>query len=121
MSDHEGFSDLYRIELADERSRSITRLATGVSGITALSPAMSVAQRNGRVLFSVFENTGYNIYGLDADKARGQRVELSPEPAKVAAELLPPVEAFGSGLVAEYLTVAITGFPTARSRFKGGL
>ena len=57
VSDHEGFSDLYRIELATNAIYQITRLATGVSGITALSPSMSVAQRSGRVLFSVFENT----------------------------------------------------------------
>ena len=67
IADREGFPDLYRMDLASGNVFQITRLATGVSGITALSPAMSVAQRSGRMLFSVFEKTGYNVYVLDAE------------------------------------------------------
>jgi Tol biopolymer transport system component len=113
VADHEGFSDLYRLELGSNTVHQITRLATGVSGITALSPAMSVAQRSGRVLFSVFENTGYNVYGLDAERARGTPVSAGPEAERVAAAILPPMEASGTGLVAEYLADAATGLLAA--------
>ncbi|HET9441053.1 MAG TPA: basic secretory protein-like protein, partial [Longimicrobiales bacterium] len=111
VSDHEGFSDLYRVELASGTVYQITRLATGVSGITALSPAMSVAQRTGRVMFSVFENSGYNVYGLDPENARGTRIQTAPEPTRSIAGILPPVEAYGSGMVAEYLADPNTGLP----------
>lgn len=117
ISDHDGFSDLYRVELANNAIHQITRLATGVSGITALSPAMSVAQRSGRVLFSVFEKTGYNVYGLDAERARGERVQVGPEAARIVAALLPPIEATGAGLVAEYLADPNTGLPASATEF----
>ncbi len=117
IADHEGFSDLYRMELASGDVYQITRLATGVSGITALSPAMSVAQRSGRVLFSVFEKTGYNVYGLDAERARGERVPTGQEPTRLAAQLLPPVEAYGTGVIAEYLSDPVTGLPPSATQF----
>ena len=119
ISDHEGFSDLYRIELGSNTVYQITRLATGVSGITALSPAMTVAQRSGRIMFSIFENTGYNVYGLDPEQARGTRIEMGPEPTRSIAGLLPPVEAYGSGMVAEYLADATTGLPGSDVQYKG--
>ena len=118
VSDHEGFSDMYRIELGSNTVYQITRLATGVSGITALSPAMSVAQRSGRIMFSIFENTGYNVYGLDPEQARGTRVQTGPEAARSIAGLLPPVEAYGSGMVAEYLADPNTGLPAADVVYK---
>ncbi|HEX6558487.1 MAG TPA: hypothetical protein VF021_03475, partial [Longimicrobiales bacterium] len=117
IADHEGFSDLYRMELASGDVYQITRLATGVSGITALSPAMSVAQRSGRVLFSVFEKTGYNVYGLDPERTRGTRVQTGVEAERNIAALLPPVEAFGTGLVAEYLADPNTGLPSSATQF----
>lgn len=117
ISDHDGFSDLYRTELATGAIYQITRLATGVSGITTLSPAMSVAQRSGRVMFSVFEKTGYNVYGLDPERARGEQVQVGPEAPRLIAELLPPIEATGGGLVAEYLSDPITGLPPSATTF----
>jgi Tol biopolymer transport system component len=117
IADHEGFSDLYRMDLASGSVFQITRLATGVSGITALSPAMSVAQRSGRVLFSVFEKTGYNVYGLDPERAVGTPVQTGNEPERNIASLLPPVESFGTGLVAEYLADPNTGLPPSATQF----
>jgi Tol biopolymer transport system component len=110
IADPHGFSDLYRLELASGTVHQVTRLATGVSGITALSPAMSVAQRSGRIMFSVFENSGTNIYALDLQQARGEPVELTV-PRIARAAVLPPVEAHGGGLVYEYLEDAVTGLP----------
>lgn len=118
VSDHEGFSDMYRVELGTGTVFQITRLATGVSGITGLSPAMSVAQRSGRIMFSIFENTGYNIYGLDPQNARGTQVPTGREATRSVAGILPPVEAYGSGMVAEYLADAGTGLPPADVNYK---
>ncbi|HEY0810239.1 MAG TPA: hypothetical protein VGD49_08765, partial [Longimicrobiales bacterium] len=118
ISDHEGFSDMYRVELGSNTIYQITRLATGVSGITALSPAMTVAQRSGRIMFSIFENTGYNIYGLDAEQARGTRVEGGQEAARSVAGILPPAEAYGTGMVAEYLADPGTGLPPIDVQYK---
>src|SRR5690606_22061449 len=85
LADPHGFTDLYRVELATNEIFQVTNLATGISGISSLSPAMSVASSNGRVMFSVFENSGNNIYGLDAARTRGTPVDrTSPEIARAA-------------------------------------
>jgi Tol biopolymer transport system component len=112
LSDADGFNDIYRVELATQAVFRVTRVATGVSGITALSPAFSVASRNGRLLFSVFENAGNNIYGLDAADAQGERVPAAPARATVAG-VLPPFEAAGTGMVHDYLQDPVTGLPDA--------
>lgn len=110
ISDRGGFSDLYRTVLASGEVFQITQLATGVSGITALSPALSVAQRSGRIMFSAFENSGHNVYGLELAAARGTPVQTGAVTNAIAG-VLPPVEAMGSGLIAEYLADASTGLP----------
>ncbi len=67
ISDQDGFKDIYRRVLATRETMRITNLQTGVSGITALSPAMSVAMQSGRMLFSVFSDGEYTVFSLEAD------------------------------------------------------
>jgi len=110
ISDHDGFSDVYRTSLADGSIYQVTRLATGVSGITAYSPALSVASGDGRVVFSVFENSGNNLYGLPAERAQGEPV-VDRGPTRAIARILPPVGAAGTDLIANYLNDAVTGLP----------
>src|SRR5829696_3452798 len=62
----------------------VTRSATGVSGVTSSSPAMSVARANGRVLFSVFDKAGFHISALPAERAVGEPV--TADDAKRVAE-----------------------------------
>ncbi|HSJ09036.1 MAG TPA: basic secretory protein-like protein [Longimicrobiales bacterium] len=113
LADPHGFTDLYRVELASGQVFQVTRLATGISGITSLSPAMSLASQTGRIMYSVFENSGNNIYGIDLADARGEAVERTV-PRVARAAILPPVEALGTGLVAEYLADPVTGLPETR-------
>lgn len=88
VADPDGFSDLYRQDLAGGQRYRLTRSATGVAGITNLSPAISVARQTGRVVFSVFDRGGYDIVRLEAAEAQG-----TPVPATNAA---PAVAASGS-------------------------
>ncbi|MEX2294731.1 MAG: peptidase S9, partial [Gemmatimonadota bacterium] len=55
LSDADGFNDIYRVNLATGDIARMTRLATAVTGITPMSPAISVARETGTVVFSVFE------------------------------------------------------------------
>lgn len=71
ISDHDGFKDVYRYARGDGTVYRITNLQTGVSGFTATSPAMSVARRSGRMMFSVFSNSGYAIVSLAEEETRG--------------------------------------------------
>ena len=80
-------------------------MLTGASGITALSPAMSFA--GGRLVFSAYENDGYNIYALDtAEQLAGEPSVDLPRNAAV----LPPRRDAG-GLVVEALQDATWGLP----------
>ena len=69
LSDQSGKSDLYRIELATGKIREVTNLYTGISGITELSPAISVAQDSGRLVFSGYDQGRYSLYAIDTPEA----------------------------------------------------
>src|SRR5690606_42101333 len=67
------FKDVYRYDLTSNETFRLTNLATGVSGITALSPAMSVAMQSGRMMFSVFSNNRYTVFSKEASELEGDR------------------------------------------------
>ncbi|MEO5868467.1 MAG: peptidase S9 [Gemmatimonadaceae bacterium] len=110
ISDADGFCDIYRIELATGALFRVTKLSTGVSGITATSPAMSVAPSTGRMLFSVFEDQGYAVYALDASRTRGEPVTAAAVVA--SAGVLPPGDTPGRATVSNYLKDPLTGLAT---------
>jgi Tol biopolymer transport system component len=114
VSDREGFSDIYRLDLASNQVFQVTRTSTGISGITANSPTMSIARQTGRIVFSVFHNGGNLINALTPDQAQG-----TPVPAVVqgnpvpAAGILTPVDATTTSMVQSYLADASNGLPPA--------
>ncbi len=124
IADRSGFSNIYRTEMASGDVFQVTDIATGVSGITSLSPALSVAAQSGTVLFSVFEAQGYNMYALDAAETQGTAIEPlaavmedvgDGRPGTEAAGLLPPTDALSRSKVDGYLADAGTGLPDTRS------
>ncbi|HET7566272.1 MAG TPA: BamA/TamA family outer membrane protein [Gemmatimonadaceae bacterium] len=111
-----GFPDIYRVDLASGQLYEVTKLATGVSGITATSPALSVASKSGRVMFSVFEHGGYGIYGLEENVAQGQPVTATTDGVLMAGAL-PPWNALQSSTVVHQLRDPLTGLPPAGTVF----
>ncbi|CAN0401274.1 unnamed protein product, partial [Laminaria digitata] len=119
ISNHDGFKDIYRYDLSTEQAFGVTNLQTGVSGITATAPAMSVASQSGEMAFSVYSDNSYSIYGLDAETAQGEI--LLPEitvPGTLASTglshaILPPVKSADEGIVGAYLSDAGLGLPDA--------
>jgi Tol biopolymer transport system component len=109
ISDQDGFCDIYRLELASGALFRVTKLSTGVSGITATSPAMSVAPSTGRMLFSVFEDQGYAVFALDASRTHGEPVAGL---VTAAAGILPPGDTPGRATVSHYLKDPLTGLVT---------
>ena len=92
ISDWDGISNLYRIELATGDVRRLTAVLTGLSGVTPLSPALSVAGSDGTVAFTVYERGRFTINTLIP--GTGQPVDTEP----VSAERdLPPVDLFAVG------------------------
>jgi Tol biopolymer transport system component len=112
VSDADGFTDVYRTELATGGIERITRLATGVSGVTKLSPALTMASQTGDIMFSVFSEGNQRIYRMDASAvdARAELIQDRFEGLQVAG-VLPPAEALDRGIVASYLEDPIRGLP----------
>jgi hypothetical protein len=76
VSNPEGVPDVYRCNLETGLFFRVTHLATGVSGLTLLSPCLSVATGTGTLALSVFNNRGYEVHLLGLDAAEGSPVSL---------------------------------------------
>ena len=113
ISDRAGFNDVYRYDTAGGGVYQVTNLATGVSGIADLSPALSVADGTGALAYSVFEGQRYSVYRTAAEDAVGTLVETATEPA--VADVLPPVSAIGTSSIQTYLADATGGLPEAQA------
>jgi Tol biopolymer transport system component len=109
LSDPFGIPNIFAIDASTRVVRQVTNLDTGVSGITALSPALSAAGSVHRVAFSGHERQRPAIFIVD-DPApfAGEPPERSW--TKVDAAALPPEERVSPDLVA-VLSDALTGLP----------
>jgi hypothetical protein len=67
VADPGGISNVFRIDLADHRLYRVTDVHTGVSGVTRISPVLSVASRSGAIAFSVFRRSGYEVRKLTGE------------------------------------------------------
>ena len=85
LSDDSGIPNIYRLELETGEIDQLTDVQTGVSGITALSPALSVASETGKVAFSVYWHGPFrwNIYTAESHEALREAYEQS-QAAKAA-------------------------------------
>jgi WD40 repeat protein len=102
LSDPDGITNVYRITLAGGELSQITDLFTGVSGITETSPALTVAQQSGRLLYSLFRSNGYDLYAIDTPRALPVEPGTAYRPygSLRPAAVLPPIQRSGQTLVA---------------------
>jgi Tol biopolymer transport system component len=114
LSDADGFSDVYRTDVATGEVFRVTGVATGISGIVPLSPALSVAAETGEMVVSVFSSFGFTLHRLPANAAG------APLPVMAAADpdepivapagrALPPGDPRRFNMVATYLDDPDTG------------
>jgi hypothetical protein len=98
LSDRDGIPNVYRTSIdgdAAAETTQITHVTTGISGITSLSQAMSVASKAGTIAFSVYQDSKYDIRTTAAD-VRGTPLP----PASVTAATLAPLERKSSDVAA---------------------
>ena len=111
LSDPDGITNIYRIDLESRDISQITNLYTGVSGIMAVSPALSVAQGNGHLAYSVFEDENYNIYSIEtAENLEGNEPQNQLE--YLWPSVLPPRQE-PEGEVHDLLHNPLFGLPEA--------
>ena len=114
VSDQDGISDIYRYSFPENQIYRVTRVATGISGLTRYSPTLSVASRSGDLIFSVFQHFEYNVYGLSPENAAGTPVREIMPGLPVAGILPPPAQAV-QGQVARSLHDYTTGLPSGEN------
>ena len=92
VADPDGVPDVYRYEMETGLFFRVTRVATGVSGLTLLSPCLSVAAGTGSLAISVFTNRGYEVHVLRDQEAVGSAVQydgaMTP-PVELAEQVVP--------------------------------
>lgn len=90
LSNADGFRNLYRYHLHTGEVFKLTKFATGISGITDLAPAYSVARETGDVAYTLFRNDNYEIYKANPDDFL--QIPVDPDFVDLTAERLPPGE-----------------------------
>lgn len=88
VSDPDGISNIYRYSLDTRETVRLTNVATGVSGLTGLSPALTVAQNTDDIAFSLFDERGYRIHFM-TDPAMASTTPLAG-PRAIPPEM-PPI------------------------------
>ncbi len=121
VSDRNGISNIYRVELQTGTLAQVTNIDSGISGITGLSPAISSAIDSRTVALSAYENGSHHIYIIDsAPQLAGTPIAATVLRPQAAA--LPPLQRESS--VARMLSDPSTGLPAAAGEvepYKGGL
>jgi Tol biopolymer transport system component len=106
VSDRTGIANLYRLDLDTGRSVRLTNLLSGISGLVAESPAVSVSRDGKRVAFTAFHRGGWDIYSV-RDPQR-----LFQEPASTitadASAPTPPERVFASIGMADTPATSVT-------------
>jgi hypothetical protein len=124
ISDRGGYTDLYRLDVASGGLYQVTRTSTGISGIAATSPALSVARGTGTAVFSVFEQGGLMISSLTQAETAGEPVATPNTPPQSVA-LLPGGRVGTNAVVANYVDDYAVGLPAdtviAGRAYKAGL
>lgn len=124
ISDATGISNVYRLNMARGAIERITNLFTGVSGITGISPAISVAQKEGSLIFSAYEKDQYVLYTVEPSALRADASAVAQTDETGSPDRLPPARR-GNDQLTPLLDDPETGLPDvgqfAYTDYKAGL
>ncbi len=111
----DGFSNVYRYKFTEDQFYRITNVATGISGLTENSPALSLSRGSGQLVMTVFEDHDYHIYGLKAERTQGEMFPRSGQSWTRKLTGLPPVDQSNQGPVQTYLQQTESGLPAPQN------
>ena len=89
LSNSDGFRNLYSYNLGSGEIKRQTKILTGISGMTPLAPAMSLARETNEITYSYYFKGRYSIYTADTVDFSPQRVK--PDSVDFTASILPPL------------------------------
>ncbi|MAO65150.1 MAG: hypothetical protein CL666_09140 [Balneola sp.] len=113
VSDHEGFSDVYRYDLTEGIRYRVTSVSTGISGISKLSPVITVTPNTGELMVTVFDQSNYSVYSISEDKKAGELID--ERSAMMTSDILPGSGVSGNQIVSSYLKNPMTNLPSDTS------
>ncbi|MGK6353273.1 DPP IV N-terminal domain-containing protein [Parapedobacter sp. DT-150] len=96
LSNCDGFRNMYRYTLADNKVERMTQYFTGISGITEYSPALSLSA-TGDVVYSYYRRNEYSVYNARVEEF--EPVEVDPYTVNFEAAMLPPPDNLGVDVV----------------------
>jgi hypothetical protein len=88
LSNRDGFRNLYEYEIESGKLYQLSNFFTGISGITALSPALSIPRSENKLFYSLFSKGKYSIY--TAQYHEFIKKEIDPADVTFEAAILPP-------------------------------
>ena len=91
VSDQNGISNVYRVNLQSGAMAQVTNIDSGISGITALSPAISSAIDARTLAVSAYEDSSHHIYVIDSPQQLAG-VPIVQAVERLQAASLPPVQ-----------------------------
>ena len=87
LSDRDGFRNLYRYRRDSNKVYQMTDILTGISGITKFAPAISVARKRDKILYTLYEGKRYSIHeGRVSDMMNR---EVDAQEVDISAAVLP--------------------------------
>ncbi|MFO7445749.1 MAG: hypothetical protein R6W90_05245 [Ignavibacteriaceae bacterium] len=114
VSDPDGFSNIYRYTINSGQFYKITNAATGISGLTESSPAISYSHQAHSLAFTVFDKGDYSVNLLQADELEGTLIKTE-EDSFDRATAIPPVDKSNEGIVEQYIGGPGQGIPGERN------
>ncbi|KPK83943.1 MAG: tolB protein precursor [Bacteroides sp. SM23_62_1] len=97
LSDKDGCRNLYRYDTGSGKICRLTDYITGISGITAYSPAIDIARNTGQLVYTYYGKNSYQIFSSDVSDF----IESETDPSKTHQEagILPPIRHLSENLV----------------------
>ncbi len=97
LSNRDGFRNIYLYQPASGKVFQVTDYLTGVSGITHYAPALSIATRRNRLMYTYYTNNRYQVYYARPEDYLMR--EVDPMDVDMSPAYLPRVNPRASELV----------------------
>lgn len=90
LSNADGYRNLHFFELETGDVFRLTDYFTGISGITHMTPSISIARETGEIYYSLYQHGKYSI--LSAQPTDFEKVQVDPFTLDMTAATLPPFD-----------------------------
>ena len=118
LSDRDGFRNMYRYEIKNDKIFQMTNYLSGISGITEYSPALSVSRKKDKIVYSYYAKNAFTI--LTSSQERFINREVDPTDVDQTPGTLPFANMGQTNIVSDNLDKAdsYSQLPLEPSKYK---